>query len=141
MVPLTGNIVPVGAGESLSIVEGRVVHADDQPVAEARIGIGGPLDGKVIRSASSRLDYRKPTVTIVHDMMTGQAETSADIEPLLTYVPKTIMVLGVRAYRIWISEKWWTDSRVSLTEFEAEVLLRLIDADPREVRQCRQLNL
>lgn len=128
-------------------VEGRVVGLDDMPRAEARLGIGGPLDGKVLRSGSSRLDYRQPTMTVVTDFDSGLVESaSIDAEPLLTYLPKTITVLGVRQYRIWILEKVWDQiitpegqSTGRMEEFRAEVLLRLIDASPNDCRACRQL--
>lgn len=113
----------------------------------ARIAIGGPADGKVMASASTRLDYRKPSLTVVSDFDSGRvesAEVSADV--LYTYVPKLVMVLGVRNYRIWVSEKWWDEIQSNpprfadaMAEFESEVILRLIDGKPDEIRACRQL--
>lgn len=111
-------------------------------MVEARLGIGGVLDGKVIESASTRLDYRKPSITVLHDMMSGQTEVVADASPFITYIPKTITVIGVRQYRIWVDERWWNrvvGSPERMNEFEAEVLLRLIDAEPAAIRRCRQL--
>jgi hypothetical protein len=115
--------------------------------AMARIGIGGPLDGKVIRSNSTRLDWRQPTITITTDIDTGRPlDASVEAPTVMTYVPKTITVLGVRSYRTWVGEEWWDEIQTPtegrpflLKEFEAEVLLRLIDADPRDCRACRQL--
>lgn len=119
-----------------------------KPQPLARIAIGGPADGKVMASASTRLDYRKPSLTVVSDFDSGRvesAEVSADV--LYTYVPKLVMVLGVRQYRIWVGEKEWDELQTvvvrsgstPMAEFEAEVILRLIDGDPREIRACRQL--
>jgi hypothetical protein len=65
--------------------------------------------------------------------------------PLATrYVQKTIVVLGVRNYRIWITEAEWaqvnradgTHSAEEAEALEAEVLLRLIDTDCAS--RCRQ---
>lgn len=110
------------------------------------MGIGGPLDGKVLASSSSRLDYRKPTLTVMLDLETGHANPSIDAEPLFTYVPQEIQVLGVRRYRIWVGEGWWEDLQTPtenrpypMEEFEEEVLLRLIDASPADCRACQAL--
>ncbi len=113
--------------------------------AEARLGIGGPLDGKVVRSASTRLDYRKPVITVRSGTDYDDGVT-VDADPLMTYLPKTIQVLGVRQYRIWVEDTWWSDVQIPtpqtpnpLEVFEAEVLLRLIDATPEDCRACRAL--
>lgn len=118
------------------------VERQGTPRPLARIAIGGPADGKVMASASTRLDYRKPSLTVVSDFDSGRvesAEVSADV--LYTYVPKLVVVLGVRQYRIWVGEKEWNEilSDELMTQFEAEVILRLIDGEPREIRACRQL--
>jgi hypothetical protein len=139
MEPLSGAIVAPGGGPlALQPMNGRV--------ALARICIGGPADGKVLVSSSTRLDYRTPSVTVLHDLDTGSSEVVRDVDPKFTYVPKAIQVLGVRQYRIWVGTKWWDelqqpgdDLGARLAQFEAEVVLRLIDAEPREIRACREL--
>lgn len=139
--PLEGEIVnPIRLGQSWSQWPIRLV--DDPPKAEARICIGGPADGKVIRSASSRLDYRKPSITVMHDLFTGETSVGADVESKFTYVPKVADVLGLRQYRIWVGNDWWYEVQTghySTEDFEAETLLRLIDAKPEDCQACRQL--
>jgi hypothetical protein len=141
MEPLSGAIVApgggplvLGPGKAVSIMSGRVVLA--------RMGIGGPLDRKVLASASTRLDYRRPTITHTYDFETHESNTTVDVDPIITYLPKTIVVLGVRHYRIWVEESEWVkqnwSDQAGRDELEAEVLLRLIDADGRDVQACRE---
>lgn len=147
MEPLTGVIVPAGQGRVDMDLLGRDLTTTGGRIVEARMGIGGPLDGKVLRSASTRLDYRKPTVTVVADFDTGViASATADASPILTYLPKTIVVLGVRQYRIWVPEDDWTTAQnptaenpYPMEQLQAEAILRLIDASPADNRACRQL--
>lgn len=110
-----------------------------EPVAPplARMGIGGPLDGIVVRSNSTRLDYRKPSITARYDMVTGERDVEVDVRPLTTYLPQIVWVVGVREYRIWAEEIMW--STLSTEAMEAEVVLRLIDAKPTDVWAVREL--
>jgi len=145
MEPLSGEVVAPGGGP-LVLGPGQAVSISSGRVMLARICIGGPADGKVLASASTRLDYRTPSVTVLHDLDTRSTEVVRDVEPKFTYVPKTIQVLGVRQYRIWVGTKWWDelqqlgdDLAARLGQFESEDVLRLIDAEPREIRACREL--
>lgn len=123
-IALSGSIVPAGQGPLEGI-----------PVAP-RLGIGGPLDGKAFASTSERLYYRVPTVTVVQDFDTGRIVTAeANADPRLVYIAKTVRVVGVREYRVWAVEKDF-DRLDPIGEYEAEVVLVLIDADPYVTRKC-----
>lgn len=114
------------------------------------MGIGGPLDGVVLRSNSTRLDYRKPIVTVVHDIETLDTKVGVDAPPIVTYLPKIMNVVPYRSYRIWVQEKDWhpifdedypdpSRNEFLWQRFREEVIQRLIDAAPEDNRACRQL--
>jgi hypothetical protein len=113
------------------------------------MGVTGPLAGLVVRSSSSRLDYRVPTMTVLHDMDSRATDVVLDADPRITYIPQVIRIAG-RTYRIWVDEKHWTsllqpaNSQGALLEaqddwenFLVEVTLTLIDADPADCRACQ----
>lgn len=101
----------------------------------ARLGIGGPINGKVISSSSARLQYREPTITIQEDIFTGQRDTHVDVAPKVTYLAESVFICD-REYRIWIPERVWHEA--DMEDIQAEVTLVLIDAEPRLTEVCFQ---
>ena len=109
--------------------------------AQAGMGIGGPLAGKVLRSNSSRLYYRLPSATVVADFDTGRiADVTAEAPVSMTYVPRFVTIIG-RTYRIWVDEEWWSEADGNLVDsgLEDRVIATLIDADPADCRRCQLL--
>lgn len=112
--------------------------ASSEPLA--RLGIGGPIDGKVITSSSAMLHWGRPTRTLTIDDVYG-VDVRDEFNEVDTYHAKTVVVLGVRAYRIWIMSDQFLDFMTAeggRDDLEAEVLLRLIDAAPEDVASCRE---
>jgi hypothetical protein len=151
VVPI-GGVASIRAGGSAPALAGQLVRGNAGPQIPARMGICGPLDGIVLRSASTRLDYRKPTVTVVHDMETLDTEVSVAAPPIVTYLPRVMVVTTGRAYRIWAREDQWVfdaplspipyeelKRKLQYEEYRDEVIRRLIDAAPEDNRACRQL--
>lgn len=101
---------------------------------QARLGIGGPINGKVIVSSSARLDYRKPVMTITEDIFSGQRDAVIDAEPIVTYLPETVFIAGEREYRIWIPEIVWHEA--DMEDIVAQVTLVLIDSRPALTEPC-----
>lgn len=149
IVPFEGPANPVLARQVPRRDPARGWQFDQEPKPLARMGIGGPIDGKVLCSNSSRLDYRVPTLTVLHDLDSGFSDVVAEAEPRITYLPK-LMMYGPRQYRIWAREEDWlpifeeglpdpAENELRYRQFQVEVILRLIDADPADNRACRQL--
>jgi len=149
IVPI-GGVASIRAGGSAPALAGQILRGDAGPQFPARMGIGGPLDGVVLRSNSTRLDYRKPIVTVVHDIETLDTKVGVDAPPIVTYLPKIMNVVPYRSYRIWVQEKDWhpifdedypdpSRNEFLWQRFREEVIQRLIDAAPEDNRACRQL--
>ena len=131
LVPLTGKeITPAG----------QPVVAREPIDIPARIVVGGPMDGRVLRSNSSRLDYRVPSITVREDLAFLTREVEVDVAPRMTYVPAVWSILSERVYRIWIDEKRWDQVSVdfgqSSDDLTFDLIILLIDADPKQTWWC-----
>lgn len=110
------------------VVEGEVVED------VAAMGLGYPIEGKVIRSSSSTLHFLKPTLTLRYDMETRERDVIADANQQGSFV-RIVLTIAGRRYRFWVPNPHDGTSG-EIVDRATEVL---IYAQPSEVRQVQEI--